>query len=157
MRRCLLVLVAALLSAATFSAPAAVDPQPFDSPAQEAQYKGLIAELRCLVCQNQNLADSDADLAQDLRTQVYEMVKSGSSDQQVIDYMVARYGEFVLYRPPLQSTTLLLWSGPFILVAVALLVLIRSVRRRAAITAPPAPEPDDAGTHVELPEGSPRQ
>lgn len=135
----------------------AVDPQQFDEPAQEARYKDLIEELRCLVCQNQNLADSDAELAQDLRSQVSEMVKTGSSDQQIIDYMVARYGDFVLYRPPVQATTLLLWSGPFILVAVAVLVLIRSVRRRAAIAAPPAPEPDDAGTHVELPERRPRQ
>ena len=82
----------------------------FDSPQQEQRYKGLVEELRCMVCQNQNLADSNAGLAQDLRDRTYEMVLEGKSDQDIIDYMVNRYGEFVLYRPPLKTTTILLLS-----------------------------------------------
>lgn len=79
---------------------ARVDVYPFQNPAQEARYKKLIEELRCLVCQNQNLADSNAELAQDMRRVTYEMVSRGESDEQIIAYMVQRYGDFVLYRPP---------------------------------------------------------
>ena len=147
------VLAALTLTLFCPTAPAAVEPHQFDNATQESQYRGLIKELRCLVCQNQNLADSDADLAKDLRAQVYQMVKSGSSDQQIADYMVARFGEFVLYRPRFEGATLLLWCGPFVLVIVGLLVLVRSIRRHAKLPAPPTPEPDDVGTHVELPEG----
>ena len=88
---------------------AAVEVHEFDDPVQEARYKKLIAELRCLVCQNQNLADSNAELAQDLRNKTYEMVRAGQSDEDIIGYMVQRYGDFVLYRPPLKATTVLLW------------------------------------------------
>jgi cytochrome c-type biogenesis protein CcmH len=147
------LVTALLLLVGALAIAAAVDPHSFSDPAQEAQYRGLIKELRCLVCQNQNLADSDADLAKDLRGQVYDMVKDGRSDGEVVDYMVARYGDFVLYRPPLQATTALLWAGPFLLIAMAILILVRSVRRRASLAAPPSPEPDDAGTHVELGDG----
>ena len=75
----------------------------------------LAAELRCLVCQNQTLADSNAPLAEDLRNQVREKMRRGASDSEIVDYMVARYGDFVLYRPPLKLTTLLLWFGPLLL------------------------------------------
>ncbi|GAB6041173.1 cytochrome c-type biogenesis protein [Endothiovibrio diazotrophicus] len=112
-------------------AQAAVDPYSFATPEQEAEYQGLIEELRCLVCQNQNLADSNAELAVDLRRQVKEMVATGSSRQQVVDYMVDRYGDFVLYRPPVKSTTWLLWFGPLILLFVAGLTLAVIIRRRA--------------------------
>lgn len=151
LRACLLALLCCVLC--TPALGAAVDPYQFSDPRQEAQYRELIKELRCLVCQNQNLADSDADLAKDLRGQVYEMVSEGRSDTEVVDYMVARYGDFVLYRPPLQATTALLWAGPFVLIAVAFLVLFRIVRRRAGMTAPPSPEPDDADTHREIGDG----
>ena len=112
----------------------------FDDPAQQAEFRGLIDELRCLVCQNQNLADSDAELAQDLRRKTYEMVEAGKGDQEILDYMVQRYGDFVLYRPPLKGTTVALWVGPFLILAVGVGVLIRVITRRRAETL----ETDDA-------------
>ncbi|MDJ0889898.1 MAG: cytochrome c-type biogenesis protein CcmH [Gammaproteobacteria bacterium] len=108
-----------------------VEPRGFDDPEQEARYKRLIAELRCLVCQNQNLADSNADLAKDLRNQTYTMIEAGKSDEEIVTFMVNRYGDFVLYRPPIKTTTFLLWFGPLILVVVAGMVLILQVRRRS--------------------------
>lgn len=101
----------------------------FDSPQQEHRYQGLIEELRCMVCQNQNLADSNAGLAQDLRNRTYEMVRQGKSDQDIIDYMVDRYGEFVLYRPPLKTTTLLLWFGPVVILIIAVTTFLVYSRR----------------------------
>ena len=122
----------ALLLAIGLPAHAAIETHTFDTPAQEQRYKHLIDELRCLVCQNQNLADSDAELAQDLRRKTYEMVRAGKSDQEILDYMVQRYGDFVLYRPPLKGTTLALWVGPFLILAVGVGVLIRVITRRRA-------------------------
>jgi len=84
-----------------------------------------VNELRCLVCQNQNLAGSDADLARDLRRETYDMLNEGKSQQQVIDFMVERYGDFVLYRPQFKSTTYLLWLGPFLLLLCVLVFLVR--------------------------------
>ncbi len=110
----------------------AIEVHQFDNPQQEALYKELIAELRCLVCQNQNLADSNADLAKDLREKTYEMVKAGKSKDEIIDWMVNRYGDFVLYKPPVQRNTLLLWGGPFIILLVGVVVLVRFIRRRPA-------------------------
>ena len=109
---------------------AAVEVRKFENPQQEQRYKNLIDELRCTVCQNQNLADSNAGLAQDLRKQVYKMISAGNSDDEILDFMVTRYGDFVLYRPPFKTTTFLLWVGPFIILAIGLLVLIRFVRQR---------------------------
>lgn len=106
------------------AAPAAAD------PALEHRVMALAAELRCLVCQNQTIADSNAPLAEDLRNQVREKMRQGASDSQIIDFMVERYGDFVLYRPPVKATTLLLWFGPLLLVAAGLLVLLRRLRRR---------------------------
>jgi cytochrome c-type biogenesis protein CcmH len=94
----------------------------------EADYKKLIDELRCLVCQNQNLSGSDADLARDLRRETYEMLQQGKSSQQVVDFMVERYGDFVLYRPQFKSTTYLLWLGPFLLLLLVLYLLVRRLR-----------------------------
>ncbi len=112
---------------------AAVEVKTFETPQQELRYKKLIEELRCLVCQNQNLAGSDAGLAQDLRKQVYKMISAGNSDEEILDFMVTRYGDFVLYRPPFKAATFLLWVGPFIIFAIALLVLIRFIRQRKNI------------------------
>jgi len=106
------------------AAPAAAD------PALEQRVMTLASELRCLVCQNQTLADSNAPLAEDLRNQVREKMRQGTSDSEIVDYMVARYGDFVLYRPPLKLTTLLLWFGPLLLLAGGFLVLVRRVLRR---------------------------
>ena len=104
--------------------PLAVDPQ------LEIQVHRLSTELRCLVCQNQTLADSDAPLAEDLRVEIREMAAKGMRDQEIIDYLVARYGDFVLYRPPVKSTTLLLWVGPFVLLLISLIGLGLILHRR---------------------------
>ena len=118
------------LSVALVANAAVFESRQFDDPGQERTYKALIAELRCLVCQNQNLADSNAELASDLRDQIYEMLKAGKNERQIVDYMVARYGDFVRYRPPLNSSTLPLWVGPFLLGGIALAFLIVQIRRR---------------------------
>ncbi|MBM3340598.1 MAG: cytochrome c-type biogenesis protein CcmH [Betaproteobacteria bacterium] len=105
--------------------------------ALERRVQQLSAELRCLVCQNQSLADSNADLALDLKNQVREQIEQGASDRQVIAFMTERYGDFVLYRPPLKATTLLLWFGPVLLFAGGLIALFMRLRRRAQTLAAP--------------------
>lgn len=102
-----------------------------DDPAVEARLKHLAVELRCLVCQNQTLADSNAPLAEDLRREVREMIVKDMTDKEIVDFLVERYGDFVLYRPPLKATTTLLWVGPFVLLAVGATVLVITLRRRA--------------------------
>ena len=111
---------------------ARIETYPFATPEDEARYQVLTEELRCLVCQNQNLADSNAELAQDLRRQAYEMVQAGNSSDEIVDYMVQRYGDFVLYRPPLRPATLLLWLGPFALLLFSIVFLLAYIRRRAS-------------------------
>src|SRR5882724_12374925 len=113
-----------------FSAAHAVDPLPFKDRAQEVRFQQLTKQLRCLVCQNQDLADSDAELARDLRKQVFDMMQSGKSDAQIKEYLVARYNDFVLYDPPLKPGTWLLWFSPFVLVIGGALVVAHVVRRR---------------------------
>lgn len=129
MKRLLIIAFGLLLA---LDAQARVEVHDFDSPEQEARYHKLISELRCLVCQNQNLADSNAELAVDLRRKTYEMVKKNQSEGEIVDFMVDRYGEFVLYRPPLNRNTLLLWSGPFLILLIGLTLLIRTIRKRRA-------------------------
>jgi cytochrome c-type biogenesis protein CcmH len=103
-------------------------------PALEKRVMAISEELRCLVCQNQSLADSHADLAIDLKNQVREKLKQGMSERQIVDYMVERYGDFVLYRPPLKATTFLLWFGPFVLLALGLVALfVRLAKRRGSV------------------------
>ncbi len=98
----------------------------------------LSATLRCLVCQNQTIADSNAELAVDLRRQIREQIAAGKSDDEIITYMIDRYGDFVLYRPPVRATTVLLWGGPALLLFIGAFVLLRIMReRRAAPEAPP--------------------
>ncbi len=99
-------------------------------PVLEKRVVKLTSELRCLVCQNQSLADSNADLAIDLKNQVRSQMQAGKSDTEIRDYMVARYGDFVLYDPPFKSSTLLLWAGPFVLLVVGLLGLAAYLRKR---------------------------
>lgn len=101
-----------------------------DDPALEARVMRISEELRCLVCQNQTIADSHASLAVDLRNQIRDMLTQGKSEKQILDYMVARYGDFVLYRPPLKNTTWLLWFGPAVLIAIGTLVLWAVLRKR---------------------------
>ena len=121
----------------SFNLNAADIPHEFTDSQQEARYKQLLEELRCLVCQNQSLADSHADLAQDFRDEIYKMIKQGKTNAQIVDYLVTRYGDFVLYNPPLKSRTVVLWFGPFALLLIAVLVAVLIVRRRQqAITVP---------------------
>ena len=115
--------------------------------ALEVRVMAVATELRCLVCQNQTIADSHADLAVDLRRQIREMLGKGDSERQVLDFMTARYGDFVLYRPPWKASTALLWLGPVLLLAGALGSLALVLRRRSRLGAqafdPDTPEPDD--------------
>ncbi len=104
-------------------------------PAIEKRMLALAAELRCLVCQNQTIADSHAPLAEDLRRQVREMITRGDSDKQIIDFMTQRYGDFVLYRPPLKGTTAALWFGPFVLLLGGLAIFAIVLRRRSRLPA----------------------
>jgi len=106
------------------------------SPDLDARMNRLTTELRCLVCQNQTLADSNAELAMDLKKQLREQLASGKTDQEAIDYLVQRYGEFVLYRPRLEPSTWLLWFGPFLILLAGLIILILKIRSRAAEDTP---------------------
>ncbi len=133
--RQLLLALALFFSAGVLHATT-IEAYQFDDAAKEARYKVLIEELRCLVCQNQNLADSNAELAQDMRRLTYEMVQAGKSDQEIVNYMVERYGDFVLYRPPLKPSTALLWAGPFFIFGGGVVVLLLVIRRRNRETAP---------------------
>ncbi len=127
-----------LLLPAGVSAQSVFGEQEFDDPAQQALFKELAAELRCLVCQNQNIADSNATLAQDLRREIHAMISRGDTKAQIIDFMVQRYGEFVLYRPRFTTKTLVLWIGPFVLFAFGLFALWLQARK------PRTPVTDDS-------------
>ena len=124
------LLIAGLAVPASVSA--ADTPLGFSDKARQAQFEILLAELRCLVCQNQSLADSHADLAQDLREEVYRMLEEGQSREEILEFMVARYGDFVLYRPPVKSTTWLLWASPLLLLIVVAVAWRRLQARAAA-------------------------
>ena len=133
MHRLLLVLLLGWMgvAAAQEAQPRAAD------PALEAQVMSIAEELRCLVCQNETIAASNADLAVDLRQQIRQKLQQGQSRDQIVDFMVQRYGDFVLYRPPLKGSTWLLWGGPFVLLGIALLALGLSIRRRRQRAAAP--------------------
>jgi cytochrome c-type biogenesis protein CcmH len=121
-----------------FSWPAfaEVEYRDFKQPGQEQVYQSLISELRCLVCQNQTIADSNADLAKDLRRQVYEMLQKGQSKQQIVDFMTDRYGDFVLYKPAFKLKTGLLWLGPILFLLTGLITVVIVVRRKQAESQP---------------------
>ncbi len=129
------MLAALLLALASATAPAADAPTVAADPVLEAKVLKIAAELRCLVCQNQTIADSHADLAVDLRNQVREMLKRGESQEKILEYMTARYGDFVLYRPPVKSTTALLWYGPATLLVIGLAAFVLVLRRRSKLSA----------------------
>jgi len=134
----LLIALALALAAAGDSALAAqAQPTSRDSVAAARAVK-LSEKLRCLVCQNQSIADSNAELAQDLRGQIREQIAAGKTDDEIVAYMVARYGDFVLYEPPLKATTVLLWAGPALLILGGFVGLVRFLAARRA--APPSPE-----------------
>lgn len=124
------LLAAALLLASQTAFGIDSEP-PFADPAVQARYQALIHGFRCLVCQDETVADSDADLAADFRRQIHGMVAAGKSDAEIKSYMVERYGNYVLYKPPVQASTWLLWAGPFILLCIAFLAVIAVVRRRS--------------------------
>ena len=117
-------------------------PPEFTSSAEEKRFHALVSELRCVMCQNQSLADSNAQIARDLRREVLELMRQGKSDAQVKEFLVARYGEFVLYRPQVESKTWLLWFGPALVLFAGGLIVAGIVRRRADGGAAAAPEDD---------------
>ena len=126
MRRLLAILMVALMP---FAAHAVATPSDLP-PADQKRAVDISAQLRCLVCQNQSIAESNAELAVDLRNQVNEQIKAGRTDREIIDFMVARYGDFVLYKPPFNVATLLLWLGPALLALGAIVVFVRTLRTR---------------------------
>lgn len=119
-------------------AQAAIDTYEFASEAERDRYRQLTEELRCPKCQNQNIADSNAPIAVDLRAEIYRKLEAGESNAQIIDYLVARYGDFVLYKPPVSGRTLLLWYGPAALLVGGFIVLAVIVRRRRKNDGPAA-------------------
>lgn len=138
------LLAALLLSLSALPALAADPSEMLKDPKLESRAHALGKELRCLVCQNESIEDSNADLARDLRVIVRERIAAGSSDEQVRDYVVDRYGDYVLLNPPFKGATLVLWVGPFVLLAVALLTAFLFYRRKGAASpaaAPQAPKP----------------
>ena len=118
----------------TLPLAAADIPMEFENAVQQQRYQQLLEELRCLVCQNQSLADSNADLAQDLRVEIYQMIVEGKDDNTITDFLVNRYGDFVLYRPPVKGSTWLLWFTPFLLMVIAIIVVVIIARRRSDTT-----------------------
>jgi len=123
-------LILLTLNGISLSLHAGVEIREFSKAEEERRYHKLIDELRCLVCQNQNLADSNSQLAQDLRAKVYEMVTTNKTDREVTDYMVQRYGEYVLYNPPLDPVTSILWIGPLVGLLVAIMLLLFNIYKR---------------------------
>jgi len=141
------LLALSALAGAQTAPPAPADQQAADvaaDPALEKRVNALSAELRCLVCQNQSLADSHAPLAIDLKNQVREQLQAGRSESDVIDYMTQRYGDFVLYRPPFKATTLVLWLGPALLLLIGIGLYWRTLRQGQHQGAPAAVSPDEA-------------
>lgn len=114
---------------------AAVDVYEFDNDVDRKRYQSFIDEMRCPKCQNQNLSGSDSQIAMDLRRELYLMIKDGKSDKEIVDFMVERYGDFILYRPPLKASTLVLWAAPWVLLGGGIILLIVIVRRRRAMDA----------------------
>jgi cytochrome c-type biogenesis protein CcmH len=140
----ILVLSLTLSIAASAQRSPVQEPMKFENPQQEERFKHLTRELRCTVCQNQNLADSDAQLAHDLRAQVHEMLLAGKSDDEIKQFMVDRYGDFVLYRPPVQENTFLLWLAPLVLLLVGAFILRVNIKKRTALLeSTPNDEPGD--------------
>jgi cytochrome c-type biogenesis protein CcmH len=138
-----------MLMLATGAIAQAIDPMPFKDHAEEVRFQHLTAQLRCLVCQNENLNDSNAELARDLRHEVFDLMQQGKSDDEIKAWLVARYSKFVLYDPPLDAGTALLWFGPLLVLVLGGVAVALQVRRRArAAAAAPASaviESNDSG------------
>ena len=125
----LILLIVVTFSLSTVAAP--IETFKFDSPETEKVFHKLSEELRCLVCQNQNIAESNADLAKDLRLEIYTMLSDGKSEDEIVDFMVQRYGDYVLYRPPFNPMTWLLWFGPAIVFAFGLVFVVRYMKSQS--------------------------
>ena len=149
MTRWLHALVFAVALAAAFGARAGVDPLPFADRAEELRFQALTKQLRCLVCQNESLNDSSAPLAADLRRDVFEQMRSGKSDEEIKDWLTARYSDFVLYDPPLRGGTWLLWFGPLLVLAAGAAGIIVTVRRRARAIVASAAQPTRPASDTE--------
>jgi cytochrome c-type biogenesis protein CcmH len=135
---CAFAFAFAVVLTATARPALAAEAVPTDQdPVAQARAVELSEQLRCLVCQNQSIAESNAELAVDLRRQVREQIAAGKSDREIVDYMTARYGDFVLYRPPFKASTVLLWAGPALLLIAGAWIAIRFVRERRVVDAPP--------------------
>lgn len=146
MLKSLLFFMAMLFSTSLLAAEARSSAQ---DPVLEARVTAIAENLRCLVCQNQNIADSNAGLAIDLKDQVRDMLKRGMDEQKIIDFMVQRYGDFVLYKPPVKPTTWLLWAGPFLLFGLGLATLFHKLKnRRKQMPAPLTPQQHEAALHL---------
>lgn len=117
-----------LLLCASIGIVHAEDIYPFSNPKQSAQFQHLLRDLRCLVCQNQDLVDSNAELAADLRHEVYTLIQEGKSDDDVMHYLTARYGDFILFKPPVKSVTYFLWVGPLLFLLIGLFIFKRTTR-----------------------------
>lgn len=144
--RWLLTMLLLLLPLAVLAQQPLHDPQPlqFRDDAEERRFHDLAAQLRCVQCQNQSLADSNAQIAQDLRREVLQLMQQGRDDAQIKQFLVTRYGEFVLYQPPLQPGTWLLWGGPLLVLGAGALVVFGIVRRRGrTVAATPASQADE--------------
>ncbi len=124
------LLLAFILCLFLFPASAADEPVRFDDAAKDGLYDSLLEEIRCLVCQNQSLADSNAELAQDLRREIVDMIDNDKSEGDIKAFLVERYGDFVLYRPPLQENTWILWAGPFVFLLIGIVVAVITIRRQ---------------------------
>lgn len=129
---------------------AAIDVHEFDSEIQRLRYQSFIDELRCPKCQNQNLSGSDSPIATDLREELYRMIQDGRSDKEIVDFMVERYGEYILYRPRLSAVTILLWVGPALLLLLGAVILIVIVRQRRREASQLGPQPLNAEDRARL-------
>ncbi len=134
-----LAIVLLMIAVALPTAAIAIDALPFKDRAEEVRFQNLTSQLRCLQCQNESLAASQADLAKDLRQDIFKQMQAGKSDQQIKDWLTARYSDFVLYDPPLRGGTLLLWFGPLLLLLAGVVVIVTIVRRRSRANLERAP------------------
>jgi cytochrome c-type biogenesis protein CcmH len=137
MLRTLLATIALFVATTVFAQ--AIEPLPFKNHAEEIRYQQLTAKLRCPMCQNETLADSNAPIARDLRHQIFDMMQAGKTDEEIKTFLVDRYSNFVLYDPPLERDTLLLWFGPAVILVIGAIVVVIQVRRRARAAAGATP------------------
>lgn len=132
-----------LLACLSIQLAGAVEIRNFAGPEQQARYETLIQKLRCLVCQNQSLGDSDAELARDLRNEVYGRIQSGESEEETVRFLTDRYGDFVLYDPPMKGITLLLWTGPLVLFLIGGFIALRHLRSHGLNPSRPLLDPEE--------------